>query len=118
MKSIFIRETPIYRKVRKSLGIIKVFEGRRVRVGTEMRAMVASWGLLLHDEGAWGAVRGCRGLFGRQFFGSRVQKKKFENFGEPSKRLKSAKRTPQVPPKSTNKEPKRASKTPSRASLC
>ena len=29
-------------------------------VGTEMRAMVASWGLLLHDEGAWGAVGGCR----------------------------------------------------------
>ena len=25
-------------------------------VGTEMRAMVASWGLLLHNEGAWGAV--------------------------------------------------------------
>ena len=25
-------------------------------VGTEMRALVASWGLLVHDEGAWSAV--------------------------------------------------------------
>ena len=25
-------------------------------VGTEMRALVASWGLLLRDEGAWSAV--------------------------------------------------------------
>ena len=31
-------------------------------VGTEMKALVASWGLLLHDEGAWGAVESCRGL--------------------------------------------------------
>ena len=46
-------------------------------VGTEMTALVASWGLLLHDEGAWGVVEGCRGFFGGQFGGSRVPKKKF-----------------------------------------
>ena len=79
-------------------------------VGTEMRAMVASWGLLLHNEGAWGAVGGCRGLFGRQFWGSRVQKKKFENFGEPSKRAKAAKSAPKCPPKRAKHEPKRAPK--------
>ena len=56
-----------------------LFQNRQVPkgVGTEMRALVASWGLLLHDEGAWGAVEGCRGLFGRQFGGSRVPTKKF-----------------------------------------
>ena len=75
-------------------------------VGTEMRAMVASWGLLLHDEGAWGAVGGCRGLFGRQFWGSRVQKKKFENFGEPSKRPKAAKSAPKCPPRGPKMSPR------------
>ena len=72
-------------------------------VGTEMRALVASGGLLLHDEGAWGAVGGCRGFFGRQFSGSRVQKKKFENFGEPSKRAKAAKSAPKCPPQEGKK---------------
>ena len=35
-----------------------LFQNRQVPkgVGTEMRALVASWGLLLHDEGAWSAV--------------------------------------------------------------
>jgi len=75
-------------------------------VGTEMRAMVASWGLLLHNEGAWGAVGGCRGLFGRQFWGSRVQKKKFEKFGEPSKRPKAAKSAPKCPPRGPNMSPR------------
>ena len=75
-------------------------------VGTEMRAMVASWGLLLHNEGAWGAVGGCRGLFGRQCWGSRVQKKKFENFGEPSKRAKAAKSAPKCPRRETNMSPR------------
>ena len=68
-------------------------------VGTEMRALVASWGLLLHDEGARGGVEGCRGLFGRQFGGSRVPKKKFYNFEEPSQRPKTAKRAPKCPPR-------------------
>ena len=71
---------------------------------------MASRGLLLHDEGAWGAVGGCRGLFGRQFWGSRVQKKKFENFGEPSKRPKAAKSAPKCPPKGAKHERKRAPK--------
>ena len=59
-----------------------LFQNRQVPkgVGTEMRALVASWGLLLHDEGAWGAVEGCRGLFGRQFGGSRVPKEKVLEF--------------------------------------
>ena len=80
-------------------------------VGTEMRALVASWGLLLHDEGAWGAVGGCRGLFGRQFWGSRVQKKKFENFGEPSKRPKAAKSAPKCPPRGPKMSPREPRKT-------
>ena len=75
-------------------------------VGTEIWAVVASWGLLLHDEGAWGAVGGCRGLFGRQFWGSRVQKKKFENFGEPSKRPKAAKSAPKCPPRGPKMSPR------------
>ena len=56
-----------------------LFPNRQVPkgVGTEMRALVASWGFLLHDEGAWGVVEGCRGLFGMQLGGSKVQKKKF-----------------------------------------
>ena len=33
MKSIFIEETPIYPKIIKSISKIKVFEGRRVRLG-------------------------------------------------------------------------------------
>ena len=45
-------------------------------VGTEMRALVASWGLLLHDEGAWSAVEGCRGLLWGHFGDSRVPKEK------------------------------------------
>ena len=75
-------------------------------VGTEMRALVASWGLLLHDEGAWGAVEGCRGLFGRQFGGSRVPKKKFYNFEEPSKRPKTAKSAPKCPPRRPKMSPR------------
>ena len=37
-----------------------LFQHRQVPkgVGTEMRALVASWGLLLHDEGAWSAREG------------------------------------------------------------
>ena len=76
-----------------------------------MRAMVVSWGLLLHDEGAWGAVGGCRGLFGKQFWGSRVQKKKFENFGEPSKRPKAAKSAPKCPPRGPKMSPREPRKT-------
>ena len=45
-------------------------------VGTEMRALVASWGLLLRDEGAWSAVEVCRGLLGGHIGGSRVPKEK------------------------------------------
>ena len=75
-----------------------------------MRALVASWGLLLHDEGAWGAVEGCRGLFGRQFGGSRVPKKKLYNFEEPSQHPKTAKRGPKCPPNRAKNEPKRAPK--------
>ena len=75
-------------------------------VGTEMRALVASWGLLLHDEGAWGAVEGCRGLFGRQFGGSRVPKKKFYNFEEPSQHPKTAKRAPKCPPRRPQMSPR------------
>ena len=45
-------------------------------VGTEMRALVASWGLLLRDEGAWSAVEGCRGLLGGHIGGSRITKEK------------------------------------------
>ena len=59
-----------------------LFQNRQVPkgVGTEMRALVASWGLLLHDEGAWGAVEGCRGLFGRQFWGLQGVKKEVLEF--------------------------------------
>ena len=80
-------------------------------VGTEISAVVASCGLLLHDEGAWGAVGGCRGLFGRQFRGSRVQEKKFYNFGEPSKRPKAAKSAPKCPPRGPNMNPREPRKT-------
>jgi len=45
-------------------------------VGTEMRALVASWGLLLRDEGAWSAVEVCRGLLAGHIGGSRVPKEK------------------------------------------
>ena len=45
-------------------------------VGTEMRAMVASWGLLLHDEGAWSAVEVCRGLLGGHIGAPRVPTEK------------------------------------------
>ena len=48
-------------------------------VGTEMRALVASWGLLLRDEGAWSAVEVCRGLLGGHIGGSRVPKEKMRN---------------------------------------
>ena len=75
-------------------------------VGTEMTALVASWGLLLHDEGAWGVVEGCRGLFGMQFGGSKVPKKKFYNFGEPSKRPKTAKSVPKCPPRGPKISPR------------
>ena len=90
-----------------------LFQNRQVPkgVGTEMRALVASWGLLLHDEGAWGAVGGCRGLFGRQFWGSRVSKKKFSNFGEPSKRPKAAKSAPKCPPRGPKMSPREPRKT-------
>ena len=105
-KSIFLAKTLIYQKLANPLGEIKVFEQVPKGVGTEMRALVASWGLLLHDEGAWGAVEGCRGLFGWQFWGSRVQKKKFENFGEPSKRPKAAKSAPKCPPRGPTMSPR------------
>ena len=49
-------------------------------VGTEIWALVASWGLLLHDEGAWGAVGGCRGFFGRQLSGFQGAKKEVLEF--------------------------------------
>ena len=77
-----------------------LFQNRQVPkgVGTEMTALVASWCLLLHAEGAWGVVEGCRGLFGMQFGGSKVPTKKFYNFGEPSKRPKTAKSAPKCPP--------------------
>ena len=55
-----------------------LFQNRQVPkgVGTEMKALVASWGLLLRDEGAWSAVECCRGVFGGHFGGSRVPKEK------------------------------------------
>ena len=68
-----------------------------------MTALVASWGLLLHDEDAWGVVEGCRWLFGMQFEGSKVPKKKFYNFEEPSQRPKTAKRAPKAPPQDGKK---------------
>jgi len=71
-----------------------------------MTALVASWGLLLHDEGAWGVVEGCRGLFGMQFGGSNVPIKKFYNFGEPSKRPKTAKSVPKCPPRGPKISPR------------
>ena len=80
-------------------------------VGTEMKALVASWGLLLHDEGAWGAVEGCRGLFGGQFGGSRVPTKKFENIGEPSKHPDTANIGPKWSPRGPNMSPREPRKT-------
>ena len=77
-------------------------------VGTEMTAMVASWGLLLHDEGAWGAVGGCRGLFGRQFWGSRVPKKSFRISGSHL----NAPRPPKVPPSAPPRGPKMSPREP------
>ena len=74
-------------------------------VGTEMRALVASWGLLLRDEGAWSAVEVCRGLLGGHIGGSRVPKEKFYNFGVPFKSHKSAPNNNKVPPNRANNEP-------------
>ena len=105
-KSIFLAKTLIYLKIANSLGEINVFHQVPKGVGTEMRALVASWGLLLHDEGAWGGVEGCRGLFGRQFGGSRVPKKKFYNFEEPSQSPKTAKRAPKCPPRRPQMSPR------------
>ena len=80
-------------------------------VGTEIWAVVASWGLLLHDEGAWGAVGGCRGLFGRQCWDSRVQEKSFRISGSNLNAPRPPKVPPKCPPRRPNMSPRELRKT-------